>query len=171
MRGSLRVMILLAISYFLSACDQQDNSDLNNNHFISVAAQTWPLVNTAVDAAEELSLQQHLGQWVFINVWATWCPPCYAEIPDLNRFAMRYAPQAVMLGVNYDNKIAEELLDDIHTMGIGFPVFAANPLPSLGISHVPVLPSTIVVNPAGQIVGVLEGEQTFADLLKVMGQG
>ncbi|UJA21513.1 TlpA family protein disulfide reductase [Thermoleophilia bacterium SCSIO 60948] len=39
-----------------------------------------------VDGAEELSLPDFRGQWVLVNVWASWCVPCEEEAPELERF-------------------------------------------------------------------------------------
>ncbi|OPG17100.1 hypothetical protein B2M26_03280 [Ferroacidibacillus organovorans] len=46
------------------------------------------------------SLSQYRGKDVFINFWASWCPPCQAETPDLVRMYRQYGKQVVFLGIN-----------------------------------------------------------------------
>ena len=48
----------------------------------------------------DFTLSQHLGKAVFVNVWATWCGPCAAEIPDLQKISKEYSETLVILGLN-----------------------------------------------------------------------
>jgi len=49
-------------------------------------------------------LSNYRGSVVVLNLWATWCPPCIAEVPVLNRIARSYGPQGVVvLGVAGDD--------------------------------------------------------------------
>ena len=52
------------------------------------------------------------GQPLLLNFWGTWCPPCIKEMPDLDRFARRFAPQGWrVLGLAVDNpKAVREFL-------------------------------------------------------------
>ena len=59
-------------------------------------------------AGDEVSLSDYVGNVVLINFWATWCPPCRAEIPDLEAtYRARQAAGFVVLGVNVDESRAE----------------------------------------------------------------
>ena len=46
-----------------------------------------------------VSLEDFEGRLVVINVWASWCPPCHDEAPDLARFAREH-PEAQLLGID-----------------------------------------------------------------------
>ncbi|RMH66335.1 MAG: TlpA family protein disulfide reductase [Bacteroidetes bacterium] len=52
-------------------------------------APNFRFVNLASDAEEELAAYR--GRVVLLNFWATWCPPCLGELPDLNRLYEDYA--------------------------------------------------------------------------------
>ncbi|GAA4099232.1 TlpA disulfide reductase family protein [Zhongshania borealis] len=103
------------------------------------------------------------GKWVLINYWATWCGPCREEIPDLNEFAKDNADIQIY-GVNYDGLEGEALSAAIAEMGIHFASLRSDPAPQLGVPRPRVLPTTLLLNPKGELVATLTGPQTIASL-------
>ena len=96
-----------------------------------------------------LRLDELSGQWVVVNYWAIWCKPCIEEIPELN--ALSELPQVTVLGVNYDGAGGEELEQQLQKLGIVFPTLDEDPAAQLGISRPVVLPTTLVIDPEGQL--------------------
>ena len=107
------------------------------------------------------------GKWRVINYWATWCAPCLREIPELIRLDENNE-NVLVFGVNFDKPKESEVLKEIEKMGITFPVYQVDPYLNLGIPRPKVLPTTILVNPAGDVSDVLVGPQTEASLLSLM---
>jgi thiol-disulfide isomerase/thioredoxin len=108
-------------------------------------------------------LQSLRGQWVVINYWAQWCKPCIEEIPELNALDQSYSNVAV-LGVNYDGAAGDELQRQIGTLGVAFPTLREDPAALLGQPRPTVLPTTLILNPDGEIVATLVGPQTLESL-------
>ncbi len=105
------------------------------------------------------------GNWTVINYWATWCAPCREEIPELNRLA--FGGDALdVYAVNFDEVQGQELLAQAADMGIQFPLLATDPGPRLGLVRPTVLPTTLILNPAGEEITRLIGPQTEAGLRK-----
>ena len=52
------------------------------------------------------SIAEHRGEWVLVNLWASWCPPCREEVPALERFYRRYRDRdTTVVGINVqDNR-------------------------------------------------------------------
>ncbi len=50
-----------------------------------------------VETDEPRALSDYRGQVILLNLWATWCPPCLAEIPELNRFQQAYRDRGVVV--------------------------------------------------------------------------
>ena len=58
---------------------------------------------TLQDSDRKVTLSQFRGQVVLVNFWATWCPPCQAELPSLITMQDRYRTKGVMvLGISID---------------------------------------------------------------------
>lgn len=114
------------------------------------------------------SWDQWQGQWLLINYWAEWCAPCRKEIPELNRIH-RGEPGVVVLGVNFDGLQGEALTSLMNEMDVQFPVLLEDPAARWQAPRPSVLPSTLVIDPQGQLHEVLVGPQTYEDLARVVG--
>lgn len=115
-------------------------------------------------------LEELHGQWVVINYWAQWCKPCVEEIPQLNALDAQYA-QVTVVGVNYDGASGAELEQQRQKLGVAFVSLEADPAVQLGATRPVVLPTTLILDPAGQLVATLVGPQTLESLALATGQG
>jgi len=106
---------------------------------------------------------------VVINYWATWCRPCIREIPELHALAARYPETITVLGVNYDGVQGDELGQQVSELGIAFEVLVEDPAGRLGVPRPQVLPTTLVLDPAGRLVDTLVGPQTLDSLARATG--
>jgi thiol-disulfide isomerase/thioredoxin len=103
-------------------------------------------------------LSDYRGKWIVVNYWATWCPPCRHEIPDLVDFHNKHKERdAVVLGVNHEYATVKELKNFKKKYKMSYPVLQATPrTPSID-REIRGLPTTYLVNPEGQIVAVQSG--------------
>lgn len=111
-------------------------------------------------------LSDYRGKWIVVNYWATWCPPCRHEIPDLVDFHNRHkGSDAVVLGVNHEYATIQELKNFKKKYKMSYPVLQGTPrTPSID-RQIRGLPTTYLVNPEGQIVAVQSGPIS-ADMLE-----
>ncbi len=118
------------------------------------------------------SLADLKGQVVLINAWATWCPPCRAEMPALHDFYLAYRNQGfTLLAVNAGEE-AGTAREFIQQMGFTFPVLldpGTNVLVGLGIDA---FPTSILLDRDGTVatihVGYYEPADLAADVLPVL---
>jgi len=108
------------------------------------------LIVTTLDG-REFDLQSLRGTVVVLNVWATWCPPCRAEMPMLNAFQLKFAARGLtVLGVSADDK--HDRKDVVKAMrGFSFPaaLLAEARANSLGMPTA--LPISYVIDAMGVI--------------------
>lgn len=103
-------------------------------------------------------LSDYRGKWVVVNYWATWCPPCRDEIPELVKFHDSHKQRdAVVLGVNHEYATLKELRNFNKRYKISYPVLRATPrIPSINGALLG-LPTTYLVDPQGMIVATQSG--------------
>lgn len=122
-------------------------------------------------AGENVTLSDFQGQWVLVNFWATWCPPCVSEMPYLQKVADQR--EMVVLGVNFKESqtIVERFIDK---WGITYPILINPDDDLLMFYQAQNLPRTHVIAPDGtivlKIIGPLE-EERFDSWLDRVGVG
>lgn len=111
---------------------------------------------------KQVKLLETVGknQVTVLNFWATWCPPCRAEIPDLNRFYEKYNRQQVMvLGVNLQEDPGQ-VKGFVKKNGMKFPVLTDTGGKIAKLYNVYAIPTTFVLDAKGVIQDKIEGSTT-----------
>ena len=120
----------------------------------AMAADGWSLMDTE---GKVIRLSDFKGKWVLVNFWATWCPPCLAELPDLAK--MKDEKIAVVgIAVSYRNP--EEVLDFVRKKGIPYPIVLGNEDIASKFGGIDSLPTSFLYSPEGRLVGQHEGPLT-----------
>jgi peroxiredoxin len=96
-------------------------------------------------------LSDYLGQVVMINFWATWCPPCRAEMPSMQRAWEELEPEGiVMLGIDVGED-EETIFVFTANYPVEFPLLMDRDSKVIGQWPVRGLPTTFVIDPEGRI--------------------
>lgn len=117
---------------------------------------------------EAVSLSDYKGQVIAVNLWATWCPPCRAELPGMNAVYDAYKDDGlVMLAVNGREK--ESLVAEfIESEGFTFPVLLDPEGQVMGIYSVYSFPTTFIIDRDGVIQHVQTGSISASDFEMVI---
>ncbi len=112
-------------------------------------------------------LSDYRGKWVLVNYWATWCPPCREELPELEVFHSQSDGKAVVLGVNMESIRRERLKAFVDEQFLSYPILLAGPRPRKDQRLGPItgLPTSYLVSPRGEVVARQVGPLT-ADALR-----
>ncbi|MES9992133.1 MAG: TlpA disulfide reductase family protein [Candidatus Thiodiazotropha sp.] len=110
-------------------------------------------------------LSDYRGKWVLVNYWATWCPPCREELPELEVFHNNHKDtDAVVLGVAMERIEMPRLKAFVDEQFLSYPILIAKPAARTELGRVPGLPTSFLVSPEGKLVARQVGPVTLEDL-------
>ena len=116
---------------------------------LATSAPAFDLVDSK---GKSHKLSQYKGKWVLVNFWATWCPPCLVEIPDLAALHKNKKNNLVVLGVAMDYQDPQQVLDFAKEQAIPYPIILGDDLAIEQVGPVRGLPTTYLYNPQGKQV-------------------
>ncbi|MGB3343562.1 MAG: TlpA disulfide reductase family protein [Aequorivita sp.] len=144
----------------------KEDSELIENP-ITKADFRMNLVNSK---GEKMAMEQFRGKVIFINLWATWCPPCIAEMPSINTMYKDIDKEKVeVLMVSFDRQF-EKAINYKKNKDFAFEVYALNgPMPPMYNTNS--IPTTYIIDSKGNLVFKHSGmadynRQDFKDFLK-----
>ncbi len=107
---------------------------------------------------QKLSLAELRGKVVLVNFWATWCPPCRAEMPGFEAvWRERQKDGFVVLGLSADDGGSGQVALFLADRGISYPVAMASASAKRSFGGVNALPSSFLIDKQGKVVRQVEG--------------
>lgn len=107
------------------------------------------------------SLSDYRGKWVLVNFWATWCPPCLSEIPELTSLHNAHkGKDLIVLGIAMDSGTRFKVADFAEAHNINYPIVMGNREIAAQIGLVDALPVSFLYSPTGKLVNRHAGEVT-----------
>jgi peroxiredoxin len=123
-----------------------------------------PELQVADIAGNPLSLSNLNGKTVLLDFWTTWCPPCVADGPALEKLYQRYGSRNLMIvGISVDEE-RETVEKFLHKHPHSFPVVLTSENEMPRPYQVGVFPTYMVIAPEGTVTTAVEGDQGFGEL-------
>lgn len=125
------------------------------NKFVSlVDAEFFNLNNKSV------KLSDYKGQVIFLNLWATWCPPCKGEMPSMQKLHKKFKNKLVILGVDQGEDIPT-VKNFINSKGYTFPIFV-DTNQQIGRTYgTRSIPTTWIINKEGYVIARFVGARDW----------
>jgi len=103
---------------------------------------------------QQRSLPDYKGKIVLINFWASWCAPCRAELPKLDRLAAHYSPKqmrVVAINVDRDPTPAKRLLNELGLANAHLDVLWDTRSKAVSAYNIQSMPSSVIVDARGVV--------------------
>jgi thiol-disulfide isomerase/thioredoxin len=142
--------------------------------FIAFAAVSFAQNKKAPDFTlktadgKTVQLSKLKGKVVVVNFWATWCPPCLEEIPDL--VAIKDSRKDVeVIGIAMEFQDAKQVMQFADGMFVDYPIVLGDRKISDSIGQVDGLPTTFIYDPQGKLAERHVGKITRKQIERVIG--
>jgi thiol-disulfide isomerase/thioredoxin/dienelactone hydrolase len=127
-----------------------------------------PILQRSLEPAQEFALKDiegrtvrlsdYHGKVVLINFWATWCPPCRAEMPDLVRLQREHARQGLqIIGITYPPEQKDRVRRFARSLKVNYPIILGTREIKARFSSEETLPLTVVINRDGNVTDIISG--------------
>ena len=148
----------LALAESAVAADPFADLDLIRPPRVAAAPDfTVPRLGSGLVALKELR-----GSVVFLNFWATWCPPCKTEMPSMERLYRRHKGRGfTILAISIDAAAAEPVASFVKQLGLTFPIGLDPTLEVANRYTVRALPSSFLIDRMGNTVAIAVGPRDW----------
>jgi len=120
----------------------------DNGQTLAEADYNWELIDVN---GQKLNLNSSKGKVIFINLWATWCPPCVGEMPEIQKLYNQFKDNDNVDFYLITSDPIKKMKSFVDKRGFSFPVYKAqsdSPFPF----KVKTIPTTFVISKSGKIV-------------------
>ena len=103
-------------------------------------------------------LDAYKGKVVLLNFWATWCPPCRAEMPDLVKWQRQYRSKGLqVIGITYPPTRLRDVRRFTRSIRVNYPILLGKQQTKAFFDSSDTMPVTIVIDREGQVIDRIEG--------------
>jgi len=155
-------IILIALILALSGCGQRvEQKEVtrteNENQLIGKLAPDFKLKDMA---GFEVELSQYRGKPILLVFWATWCPHCRVEMPEINKLYRSFKENVLVFGINVEDE-ESRILKFISDYPVSFPILPDKDGQVARLYKVNSIPTVFFIAPSGVIKDVNVGETSI----------
>ena len=167
MKSKQLICLILALMFVIAGCKKEEPEPVQQTE---VKAEEQPVKPSSDEITadpghepapsftlkdlngENVSLSDFSGKVVILDFWATWCPPCKAEIPHFVELSEQYQGKGLaIVGVSLDREGVDVVKPFVQKFGIEYPVLISDGQVTKAYGGINSIPTTFVIDSAGNI--------------------
>jgi thiol-disulfide isomerase/thioredoxin len=160
----LLLTIILAVAFVAAAYTTTGSPARSTGQSAPPAGDSSPVIRFVKDpemapplpdrdiSGAAISRANWTGKVVLVNFWATWCPPCREEIPEMISLQRQFKDQLQIIGISEDDDTTAKVWSFAQHWRINYPIVMATPEVVAAYGGVPALPTTFVIDTQGHVV-------------------
>ncbi|ETW99605.1 MAG: hypothetical protein ETSY2_40610 [Candidatus Entotheonella gemina] len=130
---------------------------------VAEPAETAPAIALDDHQGKPLAIQDQRGKVILINFWATWCPPCIHEMPLMDQLFLNMKGRPFSIWALNVQETQEDVGKFLQSRNFHFPVLLDLEGKAMGNYQVRGLPSTYLIDCAGNLIGSITGVLPWTD--------
>jgi thiol-disulfide isomerase/thioredoxin len=142
--------------------------DLTKESSVLKKNEVAPNITLKTLDGKDVQLADLKGKNIVLNFWATWCPPCKREMPDLQKYYTDYKDQqnVVVIGANltFSKDSKEKVESFIESYDLSFPIYLIEDKDVLDLYRITTIPSTFFIDIDGRVQRKMVGPLTTSSL-------
>jgi peroxiredoxin len=139
--------VLLPLTLALFVCAKAEKADTQENNHPQAPEFTLKDLD-----GNKISLSDYRGKVVFLNFWATWCPPCRYEIPGFIEAYKKYKDKGMeIIGISLDRTGPMSVLAFARRYKINYPVVMLTKEIFEDYGPIPAIPVTVIIDKKGRL--------------------
>lgn len=119
---------------------------------------------------ETVKLSELQGQKVLLNFWASWCPPCRAEMPDMQRFYEESDVQILAVNLIQTEKRPSDVQEFVEEFGLTFPILLDEDSQVAMLYEILPIPTSYLIDSQGYVRHVFIGPMNYEMMVKQFSQ-
>ena len=121
-------------------------------------------------AGEMVKLSDYRGQSVMLNFWATWCPPCRAEMPDMQDFYQDSEMQVLAINLTSSENTIEDVIQFKEEYGLSFPILLDDKNVVGDRYQIRPMPTSYMIDARGVIQFIMYGPLNYDQMMLEYGK-
>lgn len=150
---------------FLVSCTKGKNSQQEKSENAKKIAYN---IVTEDIFGNKVELSSYRGRVVLLNFWATWCPPCKAEIPDLVKLQNDYKDKLAIFAVSVDQDGVDVVKKFYKENKINYPVVMLTEDILRNYGGISAIPTSFVINKKGELEGKIVGMRSYEQFVEIL---
>lgn len=115
---------------------------------------------------EQRKLSDYRGKRVMLNFWATWCPPCRAEMPDMQKLYENEEVTVLALNMTATEQNEEVVADFVEEYGLTFPILMDEESDVMNAYRIQAYPTSYMIDSNGRIQFIALGAMNYDQMLQ-----